>query len=221
MAEGPGRALRVEPEQAGAGGRRPENPAGRGDVPAAPVMRRHHAEPDAARNLDAENKRMQQFAARHRTQPGQCEQSRRDRRRRVHHRSEMRVVVFEDIGADRVQKSGIERVGPIVAPDHDPLRRPEKRRQHLDRDAHSLVLRATERTADKVQQPAYAFAPHLRRDRFPLRAGDELRQPVRDMRLIAGQWHLLRSPDSRHPLLTQGGARGEALPKRPRMRRMT
>ena len=45
-------------------------------------MRRHHAEPDAARNLDAENKRLQQFAAGHRTQPGQCEQSRRDRRHR-------------------------------------------------------------------------------------------------------------------------------------------
>jgi hypothetical protein len=49
-----------EPEQTGAGGRRPENPAGRGDVPAAPVMRRHYAEPDAARNLNAENKRLQQ-----------------------------------------------------------------------------------------------------------------------------------------------------------------
>jgi hypothetical protein len=64
----------------------------------------------------------------------------------------MRVVVFEDIGADRVQKSGIERVGPIAAPDHDPLRRPEKRVQHIDCDAYSLVLRATERTADKVQE---------------------------------------------------------------------
>src|SRR5262249_61378998 len=83
----------------------------------------------------------------------------------------------------------------------DPLRWPEKRRQHLDRDAHSLVLRATERTADKVQQPAYALAPHLRRDRFPLRTGEELRQSVRDMRLIAGQRHLLKSPGNRHPLL--------------------
>jgi hypothetical protein len=128
---------------------------------AASVMRRHHTEPDAARNLDAQNKRLQQFAARHRRQPGQCERSRCDRRRRVHHRSEMRVVVFEDIGADRVQKGGIERIRPFVAPDHDPLRRPEKRRQHVDRDAHSLVLRATERTADQVRQPAYALPPRL------------------------------------------------------------
>jgi len=226
MTEGPGYALRVEPEQAGAGGRRPKNSAGRGDVPAASVMCRHHTEPDAARNLDAENKRLQQFAAGHWTQPGQCEQSRRDSRRWVHHRSEMRVVVFEDIGADRVQKSGIESVGPIASPDHNPLRRPEKRRQHFDRDAHSFVLRATECTADKVQQPAYALAPHLRRDRFPLRAGDELRQPVRDMRLIAGQMHLPKSPENPHLLLPCGrsnaavgcqiqGAAGRSCPKRP------
>jgi len=77
-------------------------------------LRRHHAEPDAARNLDTENKRVQQFAAGHRTQPGQCEQSRRDRRRRVDHRSEMRVVAFEDLGANRAEKSGIERVGTIA-----------------------------------------------------------------------------------------------------------
>ena len=98
----------------------------------------------------------------------------------------MRVVVFEDIGADRVEESGIQRVGPLAAPDHDRLRRPEERRQHLDRDVHCLVLRAAERTADEVQQPAHALAPHLRRDVFPSRAGDELRQPVRDMRLVAG-----------------------------------
>ena len=73
----------------------------------------------------------------------------------------MRVVVFEDIGADRVQKGGIERIRPFVAPDHDPLLWPEKRRQHVDRDAHSLVLRASERTADKVQQPAHALPPRL------------------------------------------------------------
>ena len=59
------------------------------------------------------------------------------------------------------------------------LRRPEERRQHLDRDAHRLVVRATQRTADKVQQPAHALLAHLRRDGIPSRAGDELSELVR------------------------------------------
>ena len=168
MAERPSRAPHVEPDQAGAGGRRPENPAGRRDMPAAPVMRRHHGEPDAARSLDPDNKRVQQFASGHRTQLGKCEEARCDRPGRVHHRSEMRVVVFEHIGAGGVQESGIKRVWPLAAPDHDRLRRPEERRQHRDGDVHRLVPRATERTADKVQQPAHAFTPHLRWDGVPL-----------------------------------------------------
>ncbi len=105
----------------------------------------------------------------------------------------MRVVVFEDIGADRVQERGVERVGPLAAPDHDPLRRPEKRRQHRNRDVHRLVARAAERAADKVQQPAHPLAPHLRRNVVPLRTGDELRQRVRDMRLVAGHVRLLNA----------------------------
>jgi hypothetical protein len=52
----------------------------------------------------------------------------------------MRVVVFEDIGADRVQKSGIERIGPIAAADHDPLRRPEKRRSAGGKNAFGQLL---------------------------------------------------------------------------------
>ena len=43
-----------------------ENPAGRGDVPAAPVMRRHHAETDPAAGFEAEHKCMQQRGARDR-----------------------------------------------------------------------------------------------------------------------------------------------------------
>jgi len=121
MAERPSRAPHVEPDQAGAGGRRPENPAGRRDMSAAPVMRRHHGEPDAARSLDPDNKRVQQFASGHRTQLGKCEEARCDRPGRVHHRSEMRVVVFEHIGAGGVQESGIKRVWPLAAPDHDRL----------------------------------------------------------------------------------------------------
>lgn len=73
----------------------------------------------------------------------------------MHHRSQMRVVVFEDIGADRVQERGMKRVRRLATPDYGSLRRPEERRQHPDRDLHRLVTRATERTADKVQQPAH------------------------------------------------------------------
>ena len=73
----------------------------------------------------------------------------------------MRIVVFEHVGADGIQEGAIKRVGPLSAPDDDRLRRSEERRQHLDGDIHRLVPRASERTADKVQQPTDAFAPHL------------------------------------------------------------
>ena len=50
-------------EQFAGSSRATKDPAGRGDVPAAPVMRRHQPFPDAAAGLDAEDQRMQQCAA--------------------------------------------------------------------------------------------------------------------------------------------------------------
>ena len=164
VAERPGRVSLVEAEQFPGRGSSAEDPAGRGDLPAAPVMRRHDAEADAALGLDPEDQGVHQLGARHPALLGEREEAGYDRRCRVDHRRQMRVVIFEDIGADRVEKRGVQRIRPLAAADDAGLGRAEIGREYFGRKAHRLVTAAAERAADKVQQRAHALMPHRFRD---------------------------------------------------------
>jgi hypothetical protein len=150
MTQRPGHPLGIEAEQLPGRRRRAENPAGRGDVPAPAVMRRHHRVADPAFGFDAEDQRMQQIGAGDLAQFGQREQAGHHRRRRMDHRRQVRIVVFEHIGADRVQEGGVQRVRPLVAADDARLRRAEIGPEHMRCQAHRLVLAAAQRAADEI-----------------------------------------------------------------------
>jgi hypothetical protein len=94
------------------------------------------------------------------------------------HGRQMSVVIFEDIGADCIQKRGMQRVGPLAPAKHTSLRRPEIGHQHPGREPHGLVLRAAERAPDEIQDRPHTLSAHRLRDVVPARAGDECRQPV-------------------------------------------
>jgi hypothetical protein len=94
---------------------------------------------------------MQQLDAARAARLGEREEPGCHGRGRVHHRRQMRVVVFEDVRARPVEKRGVEHVAAFAAADNPRLRRAERRPQHTDRQAHRLVAAAAKRTADKVQ----------------------------------------------------------------------
>ncbi len=70
----------------------------------------------------------------------------------MNHRTRVRVVEVEDVGADAVQKCRIEHIEAFGAPDHGCLLPPRKRRKHRDRMVDGLVAAAAERSREVVEK---------------------------------------------------------------------
>ena len=125
-AQRPNHLFYVEPEQPAGRRRRAEHAAARGDVPAPrAVVRRRDRIADPARDLDADRERIEQIDAAHALQLRQRVERRHDRRGRMDHGRQMGVAEVVDIGAGRVEKRRVERVGALLAADDRgrPLRR--------------------------------------------------------------------------------------------------
>ncbi len=174
--ERPGHAQRVEAEELARGGGGAEHSAGAADVPAALVMPWRNGVADAAFGLDAENECVQQVLARCGPLLGEGEQRRRDRRARVDHGGEVRVVEVQNVGAHRVDERGEQRVEPLAAADKRRLRRSGVRRERGER----ALDRAPERAAEEIEERALGFVPHRRRQVACARVDEEAREPGGD-----------------------------------------
>jgi hypothetical protein len=185
---------RVETKQLRARRGGAENAARRGDVPTRVVMLRRDGVADTAFDFDAEDERVQQLRAHCPRVLGERNHGGRHGNRGMDHRAQMRVVEIEYVGAQRVERCGIEYIHPLAAPEDGRLRPSGKIRERGQRRVDRLVPAAADRTARPIEQSALGLVVDLRRDRAPARFDDKARKLPGDTcspRIIHGQTECL------------------------------
>jgi len=150
-------------------------------VPAAPVVAGRERVADPAFHLDPEDEGVQQRRAGDRPPFGEREQAGRDRRCRMDHRAQMRVVEVEHVGAHRIEERRGERVGAFAPADDGRLRRAETIGECREQNLHRFVAAAAERGGEEIDERALGFVPHSLGHVFGAVRGEEPRQLFGDL----------------------------------------
>ena len=187
-------SARVQAKKLCAGHGGAEHTAGRGDMPAPRIMARRDGVADAALDFGAQDEGVQ-----HR-RPGQPTLFRKrqcgrgDRRRGMDDRRQVRVIVVEQVGADRVDECGSEQIEPLRAAEHgDPFgagQRRENPHGHFDRRRSG----DPKGTADEIEERSLALMPHRVRQRIPARRRNEFADALTDEARACLLRHRVSSP---------------------------
>ena len=155
---------------------RAENPAGRGDVPAARIVIGRHRRAQPALDLAAQHEGADEVVAGPPLPLREGEQGGRHRRRRMDDRRRVVVVIVEDVGRHGVQAGGERRVGPFRPTDQRDISAGRKGRHRLERRRHGRLAGAGDGGREDVQDRALCLVPHFRRNVLPGEACGEFGQ---------------------------------------------
>jgi hypothetical protein len=153
-----------------------EHAAGRGDVPAPPVMAWRHRKPDSAFNLGAEHESENEIAAAHASEFTEREQGRGHRGGRVNYGRHVGVAEVEHIGARGIEKGGGKRIEAFAAPDHRRLLAAGKSGERLQRRFDRALAAAGQRHGEEINERALGLMHDRRTERLPFSLDDEARQ---------------------------------------------
>ena len=118
-----GGLLRVELEQAGAGGSRAQGAGGAGDVPTAVIVLRVHGVADAAGHVDAQHQRVNALTPAGADVLSQRHDGRSHRAGRVNDGFEVGIVKVKGVGCDAVEQRSAAHVYFFAATEYAGLRR--------------------------------------------------------------------------------------------------
>ena len=90
------------------------------------------------------------------------------------HRLQMRVVEFQNIGADLIEECRGKRIGLFTAANHRRMSRTEERRQSPDCQLDRIIAAPAERGADEIYDHALGLAARFGGDVPPMRFDQEL-----------------------------------------------
>ncbi len=134
-----------------------------------------------AGHFDAERESQQEIGTAGRASFGQCQGSRGDGTRRMHHRLRMRIVIGVDAGCEAIDQTGVQRIGFVAAADHRGMRRSGEFAECRVGERHRRVPRAADRAAHDVDERAQRLAPHRLRQIGPARGDEVVGQPRGDI----------------------------------------
>ena len=152
----------------------------------AVVVRRIDRVADSRFDLEAQDERVHEVAARHRVRAGVREQRGADRHARMDVVLRQRVVVLVHVRADAVQERGVQRVEALRAAEHARVALARERGERCDRDVERGLDAAAERAAEIVDDRALRFVLHVARDRVERAVDDIGRERLGDGHREAG-----------------------------------
>jgi len=143
-------------------------------MPAPRVVLRRDRIADAARDFHPEQQGEQHVRTGgvmpfRQGQDGWCH-----RRGRMDHRREVRVIVIEQVGTDRIEGRGTERIQACSPPDHRGFARPGEGLKHCSQGREVRVARGADRTPEEIHQRPLRVVLDRRREIVPLHGADEV-----------------------------------------------
>ena len=86
----------------------------------------------------------------------------------------MRVVVIKQVGTDRIEGRGTERIQACSPPDHRGLTRPREGFEHCSQGREVRVARGADRTPEEIHQRPLRVVLYRRRQIVPVHGADEV-----------------------------------------------